>query len=192
MTNLDLSFLREAVPQMMSTLPVVAAIILGAAAVNLVLSRMIHWASSSAHLSHNTLAPVRRILTWTIWLIALILVLSVIGIEITGLWTVVSTVLAMIAIGFVAVWSVLSNVSCTVIMLIARPFNIGDEIEFAGEPIKGRVVDLNFVYTTLQDEEGRLQQIPNNLFFQKMIKRRLNPLPVTLAAQLSSKQRAQI
>ena len=99
---------------------------------------------------------------------------------------------AMIAIGFVAVWSVLSNVSCTVIMLIARPFNIGDEIEFAGEPIKGRVVDLNFVYTTLQDEEGRLQQIPNNLFFQKMIKRRLNPLPVTLAAQLSSKQRAQI
>ncbi len=192
MMNLDLAFVREALPQFMATLPVIAAILLGAVVVSFVFRRAIQWASSSAHLSSNTLAPVRRIVTWTIWLIALILVLSVIGIEITGLWTVVSTVLAMIAIGFVAVWSVLSNVSCTVIMLIARPFNIGDEIEFAGDPIKGRVVDLNFVYTTLQDEEGRLLQIPNNLFFQKMIKRRINPLPVTLAAQLSSKQRAEI
>jgi small-conductance mechanosensitive channel len=90
------------------------------------------------------------------------------------------------------VWSVLSNVSCTVIMLVSRPFHIGDEIEVAGEPITGRVVDLNFIYTTLKDGDGRLVQIPNNLFFQKVIKRRVNPVPVTLAAQLSSRQLADV
>jgi small-conductance mechanosensitive channel len=39
----------------------------------------------------------------------------------------------------------------------------------------GRVIDINFIYTTLQDQrqetQGSTLQIPNSLFFQRMTRR---------------------
>ena len=192
MQNIDLSFIEEFVPQFLAALPLLIGIIVGAFVLSYVSCRGLQLLADRTSLTHNDVAPFRRIVKWIIRVVAIVLILSVLGFKLDGIWGVMSTVLAMIAIGFVAVWSVLSNVSCTVIMLIARPFHIGDEIEIAGEPISGRVVDLNFVYTTLKDAEGRLVQIPNNLFFQKVVKRRVNPVPVTLAAQLSSRQHADV
>lgn len=192
MPSIDLSVLQTLIPQLMAVLPLIAGIVAGAFVLSFVACRGLHLLAERTSLTHQDVAPFRRIINWLIRSVALVLILSVLGFNLGGLWAVFSTVLAMIAIGFVAVWSVLSNVSCTVIMLIARPFNVGDEIEVAGEPISGRVVDLNFVYTTLKDADGRLVQIPNNLFFQKVIKRRLNPVPVTLAAQLSSREQAEV
>lgn len=192
MQTIDLTFARELLPQLMAVLPILMGIMLGAFLLSFATTRAIRLVARRTNLTALDVAPLCRVLRWLIWGIALVLMLSVLGFNLSGLWAVLSTILAMIAIGFVAVWSVLSNVSCTVIMLIARPFQIGDEIEFAGEPIVGRVVDLNFVYTTLKGEDGRLLQIPNNLFFQKVIKRRPNPVDVTLAAQLSSRQPADV
>lgn len=192
MPNIDLSFLQTLIPKLMAVLPLIIGIVVGAFVLSFVSCRALQLLADRTSLTHHDVAPFRRLIKWLIRGVALVLILSVLGFNLGGLWAIFSTVLAMVAIGFVAVWSVLSNVSCTVIMLIARPFNIGDEIEVAGEPISGRVVDLNFVYTTLKDAEGRLLQIPNNLFFQKVVKRRLNPVPVTLAAQLSSRQHADV
>ncbi|ATC64956.1 mechanosensitive ion channel protein MscS [Nibricoccus aquaticus] len=192
MQNIDLSFIQEILPQLMAVMPLLIGIVVAAFVLSFVSGRGLQLLADRTSLTDHDVAPFRRIVKWLIRGVALVLMLSVLGFNLGGLWAVFSTVLAMIAIGFVAVWSVLSNVSCTVIMLIARPFNIGDEIEVAGEPICGRVVDLNFVYTTLRDADGRLIQIPNNLFFQKVMKRRVNPVPVTLAAQLSSRQRAEL
>jgi small-conductance mechanosensitive channel len=192
MQNIDLAFLNTLLPKLVAVLPLILAIIAAAFVLSFVACRGLQLLAERTSLTHQNVAPFRRIIKWFIRGAALVLILSVLGFNLGGLWAVMSTVLAMIAIGFVAVWSVLSNVSCTVIMLIAKPFNIGDEIEVAGEPISGRVVDLNFVYTTLKDVDGRLVQIPNNLFFQKVVKRRTNPVPVTLAAQLSSRQHAEV
>ena len=99
-----------------------------------------------------------------------------------------STILGLVAIGFVAVWSLISHTSATMLILFLRPFQIGDDIEFPGEPVKGRVVDLNFFFTTLVDHDATLYQIPNNLFFQKTLKRRKNGNVISLAAQLNSPQ----
>src|SRR5688572_18807645 len=98
----------------------------------------------------------------------------------------------MMEVGLVPGGGGLSNVSCKGIMWIARRFNIGEETEFAGDQVVARVDDLNFVYTTLKADDGRLLQIPNNLFFQKVIKRRVSPVAVTLAAQLSSREMAEL
>ncbi len=192
MQNIDFTFLQTLLPKLMAVLPLILGIVAGAFVLSFVACRGLQLLADRTSLTDQDVAPFRRIVKWLIRGVALVLILSVLGFNLGGLWAVFSTVLAMVAIGFVAVWSVLSNVSCTVIMLIARPFNIGDELEVAGEPISGRVVDLNFVYTTLKDADGRLVQIPNNLFFQKVVKRRLNPVPVTLAAQLSSRQQAEV
>ena len=102
-----------------------------------------------------------------------LLVFSAYEADLSSLWTMLGAVAALIAVGFVAVWSVLSNISCTVLILFFRPFEIGDELEFTDPSgLRGKVVNLNFAYTTLRDDEGRLVQVPNNLFFQRIVKRR--------------------
>ncbi|MBK8478825.1 MAG: mechanosensitive ion channel [Opitutaceae bacterium] len=93
--------------------------------------------------------------------------------------------LALIGIGFVAVWSVLSNVLCTLLLLTVRPFRIGDELELPPDPFRGRVIDLNLFFTTLQAADGRLVQIPNNLFFQRGLLRRRAEVGVSLGEQFS-------
>ena len=69
-----------------------------------------------------------------------------------------------------------------------RPFRLGDVIELidtGDKPgIKGRVVDIQLVYTTLEDvmpeNAGALLQVPNALFFQKSLRRWRND-PGTLS-----------
>jgi small-conductance mechanosensitive channel len=120
----------------------------------------------------------------------IILVCSAYEANLSNLWTMIGGVAALIAVGFVAVWSVLSNLSCTVLILFFRPFEVGDEIEFTDPAgLKGKVVNLNFAYTTLRGDDGRLVQIPNNLFFQRIVKRRLAQRgDTTLAEQLHKKE----
>lgn len=93
--------------------------------------------------------------------------------------------LALVGIGFVAVWSILSNVLCTLLLLTLRPFRVGDELELVPDPLRGRVVDLNLFFTTLQAADGRLIQLPNNLFFQRAVVRRRAEVGVSLGEQFS-------
>ena len=100
--------------------------------------------------------------------------------------------LALIGVGFVAVWSTLSNVLCTLILLTVRPFQVGDELELLPDPIRGRVVDLNLFFTTLQAEDGRLIQLPNNFFFQRAVARRRCAHGAELGAQFGRKERTAV
>jgi small-conductance mechanosensitive channel len=104
------------------------------------------------------------------------------------MWGVLSTVLAMVAIGFVAVWSVLSNTLCTLVIMVFRPFAVGDEVEFPQDGVKGRVIDLNVFFTTLDAGDGTVMQVPNNLFFQKVMRRRHAAAAVSAATHLRLKQ----
>jgi small-conductance mechanosensitive channel len=124
--------------------------------------------------------------------ITLVIVLGVFGFELGGLWAMISTVLAMVAIGFVAVWSLLSNTSSTVLLVLMRPFQVGDDIELPSENVRGRVIDLNFFFTTLVDHAGHHWRVPNNLFFQKVVRRKAGPVSIALAAQLNSPEPARI
>lgn len=180
------------VPQIVAALPVALAVVVGAMILNMVLGRMLKLLARRTSLTDADILPIRHILRWLLRLVALILILGVFGFELGGLWAMISTVLGLIAIGFVAVWSLLSNASSTVLILFLRPFQIGDDVEIAGEPVSGRVIDINFFYTTLIDADGRLLQVPNNLFFQKTLKRRRNQPGVSLAQQLNSPRPADL
>ncbi len=105
-------------------------------------------------------------------------------------FAVLGGLLALLGIGFVAVWSILSNVLCTLLLLTVRPFRIGDELELAPDPLRGRVVDLNLFFTTLQAPDGRLVQLPNNLFFQRAIIRRRAEVGVSLGERFSRETEA--
>ncbi len=136
---------------------------------------------------NNFLRPLEKIFKTIIIIPTVFVGLSVLGIGFEGAWTFLTTLLALIAIGFIAVWSVLSNFVCAFLILILKPFNVGDEVSFPGENISGRVVDLSLAYTTIKQADGMLFRIPNNLFFQKTVACRStdNP-PKTLMEQFRS------
>jgi len=83
------------------------------------------------------------------------------------------------AVAFFAAWSVLSNLFCAFLIFTVGPFRVGDHIEVLDTAEKpgalGRVVDINLLYTTLEDATaaapGTLIQIPNSLIFQRVVRR---------------------
>ncbi len=138
----------------------------------------------------------RNIAKWIILLSVIIVVLQQIGIKITSIITVLLTIAGMIAVGFIAVWSILSNVSCALFLIFYNLFQIGDEIEIiepiGGTGLKGKVNDFNLMFTTLIEtaEDGSdncLTQVPNNVFFQKTIRRKKAENTTKLGQHLISK-----
>jgi small-conductance mechanosensitive channel len=125
----------------------------------------------------------RRVLGFLIYFSALLLILERLGVSGTVLWTAFTGFAAVGAVAFFAAWSVLSNIFCTALILTTRPFRLNDHIEVleSGDKpgLKGRVVDINLVYTTLQETidgaAASVLQIPNNQFFQRTVRRYLRP-----------------
>ncbi len=126
-------------------------------------------------------AVLRRVSATVIGFAALLLVLERLGVSGTVLWTAFTSFAAVGAVAFFAAWSVLSNIFCTVLIFTTRPFRLYDHIEVVenGEKpgLKGRVVDVNLIYTTLQEFDrdaglaGSTLQVPNSLFFQRVVRR---------------------
>lgn len=156
----------------------VAAVLIATAALLAVLKRLLQELQESRNLPEAVMLPVRRAVRWTILILAFVLALQLAGFSVTTLWATLSAVLALIAVGFIAVWSVLSNVACSLMLMIFKPFRIGDHIEICEKPegpnIGGRVADVTLMYVVLQESGAGAAtvQVPNNLFFQKMIRRR--------------------
>ncbi len=123
-------------------------------------------------------AMLTLLLRWIIIVLVALMVLQQVGVPVAGLWASLLAVGAMVAIGFVAVWSILSNITCAMVLVISRPFALGDEIEIietsGASGVRGKVVGFNMIYTVIeetgQDGEARVM-IPNNVFLQKCIRR---------------------
>lgn len=182
----------ELIPALIAALPAALVIILGGVLINLVMARGLSLLAKRTDLGEADVQPARSALRWLVRIIVTVLVLGVFGFELGGVWALVSTVLAMIAIGFVAVWSLLSHTTATILLVIIRPFQIGDDITLPSENVSGRVIDLNFFFTTLIDHEGSEWRVPNNLFFQKVCKRTRQPAGTALATQLNNPKPAEV
>lgn len=128
----------------------------------------------------------KSVLRWLVIAALASVALLALGVDLRGLWSTIAAGLSLVAIGFVAMWSILSHMLASVFIVVFRPFEAGDRVEIVGDdPIVGVVADLNPVYTTLKTDDGGTLQIPNNLFFQKVLKRHAAPAlssPKPLAA----------
>jgi small-conductance mechanosensitive channel len=110
---------------------------------------------------------------------ALLWALERFGVSGAVLWSAFTGFATVAAVAFFAAWSVLSNLFCALLIYITRAFRVGDLVELlepGGTPlVKGRVVDINLVYTTLHESgdasNGTSLQLPNSLFFQRTLRR---------------------
>lgn len=109
-----------------------------------------------------------RALVTILFILALV---AVWGVPLKNVWVVVTSVVGIIAIAFFAVWSILSNMVAGVLIFLLEPFQIGDQIQIvADERFGGTVRDVQLLFVEVEAAEGGVLRIPNNLFFQKVIR----------------------
>lgn len=145
------------------------------------LRRLVRRAAVHYQLPDELVVPINGLIRWLIVASALLLSLERMGVSATVLWTAFTGFATVGAVAFFAAWSVLSNLFCALLIFTVRPYRIGEYIEVldsAEKPgAKGRVVDINLLYTTLEDHahadtpSGAWLQIPNALVFQRVVRR---------------------
>ncbi|HRO79999.1 MAG TPA: mechanosensitive ion channel [Alicycliphilus denitrificans] len=164
----------------------IALIVLAALLLHYIVRRLIRRASDHYQFPHELLAPVNAVVRWLILGGAALLALERLGVSAAVLWTAFTSFATVGAVAFFAAWSVLSNLFCAFLILTVGPFRVGDHIELLDTAEKpgalGRVLDINLLYTTLEDatapEPGTLLQIPNALIFQRIVRRWRAGMPV--------------
>lgn len=157
----------------------VVLIVLAAWALRWLARRLIRRLTGRYELPLEVAVGARRLITFLIGFAALLAVLQVFGVSGGVLWTAFTGFAAVAAVAFFAAWSVLTNIFCAFLIMITRPFRLHDHVELLenGEKpgLRGRVVDLNLIYVTLQEFHPHggesVLRVPNSLFFQRATRR---------------------
>ncbi|HLI22627.1 MAG TPA: mechanosensitive ion channel family protein [Stellaceae bacterium] len=106
-----------------------------------------------------TLLPLLvSILRYTIIVVAILAVLDQFGIQMTSLVAVLGA--AGLAIGL-ALQGTLSNVAAGVMLVVLRPFHVGNHIQAAG--FTGHVEEVGLFATVIRTDDNRIITVPNKL-----------------------------
>ncbi len=122
-------------------------------------------------LSMDTRLLIRRGSASALWVVLILLVLRNWGVNVDGIWTMLASILAVIGVGLLAVWTMVSNITASFFIWIWRPYHLGEHIEILPDGLKGRAVDRSLMFTEIEEEDGSTLMVPNNLIFQRIIRR---------------------
>ncbi|TXE14940.1 mechanosensitive ion channel [Seonamhaeicola algicola] len=113
----------------------------------------------------------RRYVTVTLLLIALLIEAFILGAEFKDLALVFTSVFTILGIALFAIWSILSNVTSGIIMFFNFPYKVGDKIEIHDKdfPVTAIIEDIRSFQLHLRLENGDLVTYPNNLMLQKAV-----------------------
>jgi small conductance mechanosensitive channel len=111
---------------------------------------------SAKHLDQTIGNFIAGLLRWVILLVVLIAVLNLFGIEATSLVAVLGA--ATLAIGL-ALQGTLSNVAAGVMLVVFRPYKLGQFVDIGGT--SGTVMDLNLFFTELNTPDNVQIIVPN-------------------------------
>jgi small-conductance mechanosensitive channel len=146
---------------------------LGIAALALVFERLItrtlHRLQAAGSMAPLQARLMRRGVQWVALFLVALAIFSIFS-EGIALWKYLSAVLAVVGVGFVAQWSFLSNVLAGFIILVWRPFRLGDQVSLFPDGPAGKVEDINTMFTFLRADDGSRLAVPNNHFLQHVVK----------------------
>lgn len=92
-----------------------------------------------------------------LYLCLVLILLSIIGIELTGILTTLSAIL--LAVGL-ALQNIIANVANGIVLVSAKMFKKGDYIQIGSE--EGSVIKINFLFTTILTSDNKRITIPNS------------------------------
>lgn len=99
------------------------------------------------------------ILKFALYLALLLLLLSVIGVSMSGVLTAISALL--LAVGM-ALQSNISNVANGIVIVSSHMFKKGDYVAVDG--VEGSIYDINFLFTTIMTTDNKKITVPNSAF----------------------------
>jgi small-conductance mechanosensitive channel len=153
-----------------ASLAVVIATGIAIAVANRLTRRLTQQIEVRFHFPAQRVLIVCRIVTTILWGVAALVILSLWGVGVGGVWTFVVSAVTLIGVGFLATWSMISNITANLFLTIWRPFRMGEAVSLLPEDLRGQVVGRDMMFTMLREDDGGLLVIPNNLFFQKMFR----------------------
>lgn len=146
--------------QMMQSLILVAIILFAGWVIAGVVSRMVSGALAKARFDTTLTLFFAKMARWGVLLITGISILGLFGVETTSLAAVIGA--ASLAIGL-AFQGTLSNFASGVMLLIFRPYKVGDIVNVNGT--MGKVHELELFTTTLDTPDNRRFIVPNSSIF---------------------------
>lgn len=117
---------------------------------------------------------IKKAVNFILLILSLFIILSVWGVNQSELVVFLGSVLAVIGIALFAQWSILSNITSGIIVFFNHPVKLDNEISIIDKDfqIDGRISDIGLFFVTIKTKEGEQITVPNNVFLQKMIKKK--------------------
>ena len=116
------------------------------------------------------------VIKFCLWLVLVLILLSVMGVQVTGIVTALSA--AILAVGM-ALQSNISNIANGIVIVATKMFKKGDYI-IVGDK-EGSIIEINFLFTTLFTPDNKKITIPNSTIVNSAVvnaganpKRRVN------------------
>ncbi|WP_175418971.1 mechanosensitive ion channel domain-containing protein [Aureibaculum algae] len=118
---------------------------------------------------------IKKIVFIVLVTITIIFVLTVWGIDQAELFLFMASVLTVIGIALFAQWSHLSNLTSGLIIFFNHSAKLDDTIIIIDKDfeVEGRISDIGLFFIKLKTKEGEEVLLPNNIFLQKMIKKKI-------------------
>lgn len=115
-----------------------------------------------------TLRPILcDISLWGIRIVAIVGALSQLGIQTASIIAVLGA--AGLAIGL-ALQGTMQNIAAGIMLLVLRPFKVGDYIEGGAGSVAGTVVEVNLFTTRLTKPDGVCEYVPNSALWSNSIR----------------------
>tara|TARA_R110001592_G_scaffold38643_3_gene127386 strand:- start:6589 stop:7083 length:495 start_codon:yes stop_codon:yes gene_type:complete len=131
---------------------------------------------------HKSLLPktrgkiIKKVFKGVLISIVLIFILSVWGVNQSELFLFMASVLTVIGIALFAQWSHLSNLTFGMIIFFNHSAKLDDTIQIIDKDycIEGRISDIGLFFVQIKTTENEEVTLPNNVFLQKMIKKKIS------------------
>jgi small-conductance mechanosensitive channel len=143
--------------------------------IRLVIIKLIDRTVTKSFLQKTRGKIIKKVLQIVLSSITLIFILTVWGVNQSELFLFMASVLTVIGIALFAQWSHLSNITSGVIIFFNHPFKLDDTVSIIDKDfeVEGRISDIGLFFVKLKTKQGEEVLMPNNIFLQKMIKKKI-------------------
>lgn len=119
---------------------------------------------------------VKKAINITTFSILLVIILSIFGVDQSELVVFIGSALTVTGIALFAQWSILSNITSGVVIFFNHSIKLDDTITILDKDyeIEGRISDIGLFFVILKTTDNKQISIPNSIFINKMIKKKLN------------------
>lgn len=157
--------------------------------IQLFIRHSINRALKKFHFSFQRRRITIKILNLFIFLVVVIALTGIWGIEREKLMLFFSSVLTILGIAFFAQWSILANITAGLILFFNHPMKLGDYIKVLEKDfvIEGKIDDITFFFVHIKTPEGEHITIPNSIVLQKNLSISAEKQPIRKTTRLTSR-----